>query len=269
MKSGEEAQLPPLRALSAAEARWTYPPLLPERLPEVGTVLQVTLPTDPPRPARIYQPSKPARNRPGLLWLFGGGFVLGNLDSGESTCRYLCEQGGITPDILCLSKGITGGYLPLSAVLTTEDIYQAFYCEAPVSRAFLHSHSYTGNPLACRAALATLDLFGEQPVLEHNRTLAARLAARLAPLREHPHVADVRQTGLIAAVELVADKTSRTPFPAHERRGLRARLDALSRGVALRPLGDVIYAMPPYCTTPDEIDLIAGAIAHGIEAACR
>jgi acetyl esterase len=96
LKSGEEAQLPPLRALSAAEARWTYPPLLPERLPEVGTVLQVTLPTDPPRPARIYQPSKPARNRPGLLWLFGGGFVLGNLDSGESTCRYLCEQGGIT-----------------------------------------------------------------------------------------------------------------------------------------------------------------------------
>ena len=197
---------------------------------------------------------------------------------GRTGTLFACEQApsahpggptGITPDFLCLSKGITGGFLPFAAVLATADVYAAFYAEYNAGKAFLHSHSYTGNPLACRAALATLDLFGEQPVLEHNRTLAARLAARLAPLREHPHVADVRQTGLIAAVELVADKTSRTPFPAHERRGLRARLDALSRGVALRPLGDVIYAMPPYCTTPDEIDLIAGAIAHGIEAACR
>ncbi|EQD41432.1 adenosylmethionine-8-amino-7-oxononanoate aminotransferase, partial [mine drainage metagenome] len=108
-----------------------------------------------------------------------------------------------------------------------------------------------------------------EPVLERNRTLAAYLTARLAPLADHPHVAEVRQTGLIAAVEVVADKATRTPFPAHERRGLRARLDALARGVVLRPLGEVIYTMPPYCTTLEEIDLIVDAIASGVSVACR
>ena len=197
---------------------------------------------------------------------------------GRTGTLFACEQAppaqpggqsGITPDFLCLSKGITGGFLPFAAVLTTADVYAAFYDDYSTGKAFLHSHSYTGNPLACRAALATLDIFRDTPVLENNRALAARLTARLAPLREHPHVADVRQTGLIAAVELVADKASRRPFPAHERRGLRARLDALSRGVVLRPLGDVIYAMPPYCVREEEIDLIAATIAHGVEAACR
>ena len=197
---------------------------------------------------------------------------------GRTGTLFACEQAppaapgahaGITPDFLCLSKGLTGGFLPLSAVLTTQRVYEAFYADYSAGKAFLHSHSYTGNPLACRAALATLDIFRDEPVLERNRTLAAHLAARLAPLAEHPHVADVRQTGLIAAVELVADKITRTPFPVAERRGLRARLASLERGVMLRPLGEVIYAMPPYCTTPEEIDLIVDAIAAGIDAACR
>lgn len=179
------------------------------------------------------------------------------------------DQGGISPDFLCLSKGLTGGFLPLSAVLTGAPVYDAFLAEYTSGKAFLHSHSYTGNPLACRAALATLGLFRDEPVLERNRTLAARLAARLAPLADHPNVAEVRQTGMIAAVELVRAKGSRTPFPVSERRGLRAYLHALERGVLLRPLGDVLYFMPPYVITPDEIDLMVDVAATAIEAACR
>ena len=197
---------------------------------------------------------------------------------GRTGTLFACEQApsphagaapGITPDFMCLAKGLTGGFMPLAAVLTTQRVYDAFYAEYSAGKAFLHSHSYTGNPLACRAALATLDIFRDEPVLQRNRTLAAYLAARLAPLASHPHVTDLRQTGLIAAVELVADKRTRKPYPAHERRGLRARLDALARGVVLRPLGEVIYTMPPYCITPGEIDRIVDAIASGIDVACR
>jgi adenosylmethionine-8-amino-7-oxononanoate aminotransferase len=188
---------------------------------------------------------------------------------GRTGTLFACEQAGITPDFLCLSKGLTGGFLPLSAVLTTQHVYDAFFAEYTSGKAFLHSHSYTGNPLACRAALATLEIFRDEPVLERNRRLARRLGERLAAFADHPNVAEVRQTGMIAAVELVRDKAARTPFPAAERRGLRVYLHALERGVLLRPLGNVVYFMPPYVTTPDEIDLmvdVAGAaIRHAVE----
>ncbi|HXR64190.1 MAG TPA: adenosylmethionine--8-amino-7-oxononanoate transaminase [Rudaea sp.] len=180
----------------------------------------------------------------------------------------IAEKRGITPDFLCLSKGLTGGFLPLAAVLTTAPIYAAFYAEYTSGKAFLHSHSYTGNPLACRAALATLEIFRTEPVLAHNRILAERLGRRLAAFADHPHVGEVRQTGMIAALELVRDKAARAPFPALERRGLRAYLHALEHGVLLRPLGNVIYFMPPYVITPDEIDrmvdVAATAIAHAL-----
>ncbi|MGH8042689.1 MAG: adenosylmethionine--8-amino-7-oxononanoate transaminase [Rudaea sp.] len=188
---------------------------------------------------------------------------------GRTGTLFACEQGGITPDFLCLSKGLTGGFLPLSAVLTTADVYAAFYAEYTKGKAFLHSHSYTGNPLACRAALATLAIFRDEPVLQRNRELAAHLGARLAPLSEHPHVADVRQTGMIAAVELVCDKVTRTRFPATERRGLRVYRHGLEHGVLLRPLGDVIYFMPPYVVTPDEIDCMVEVASAGIEKAVQ
>ncbi len=186
---------------------------------------------------------------------------------GRTGTLFACEQAGIAPDFLCVSKGLTGGTLPLSAVLTTEDVYAAFYADYAAGKAFLHSHSYTGNPIACRAALATLGVLEGEPVLERNRALAAHLDAKLAPLAEHPNVADVRRTGLIAAVELVRDKATRAPFPAAERRGLRVYRHGLERGVVLRPLGDVVYFMPPYCITPDEIGFMVDVAAEGIARA--
>lgn len=186
---------------------------------------------------------------------------------GRTGTLFACEQAGIAPDFLCLSKGLTGGYLPLSVVLTGARVYQAFYDDYQRLSAFLHSHSYTGNPLACRAALATLDLFAQRDVLGANRLLAAEMAAATAHLEQHPHVAEVRQRGMILAVELVADKATRTPYPWQERRGLRVYRHALERGVLLRPLGNVLYMMPPYVITPEQIRYVAGVMAEGIEQA--
>ena len=183
---------------------------------------------------------------------------------GRTGTMFACEQGGITPDFMCLSKGLTGGYLPLAAVLTTEDVYQAFYDDYGKLTAFLHSHSYTGNPLACRAALATLDIFRDEPVLARNRELAAYIGQSVADLADHPHVGEIRQTGMILAIELVAERAARTPFPWQERRGLRVYQHALNRGVLLRPLGNVVYFMPPYIITEQEIDLLAEVAREGI-----
>ncbi len=188
---------------------------------------------------------------------------------GRTGTMFACEQAGISPDFLCLGKGLTGGYLPLSVCLTTENVYEAFYAEYAARKAFLHSHSYTGNPLACRAALATLDIFHEDNVIERNKALATRMAQATAPLAEHRRVAEVRQTGTILAIEMVKDKKTREPFPWQERRGLSVYRHALEHGVLLRPLGDVIYFMPPYVITPGEIDLLAEIARDGIDKASR
>ena len=186
---------------------------------------------------------------------------------GRTGTMFACEQAHIRPDFLCLSKGLSAGYLPLSAVLTTEEVYAAFYDEYVEQRAFLHSHSFTGNPLACAAARASLAIFREDAVLERNRTLARRLAARAAELADLPHVAEVRQTGLIAAAELVRDKATRAPFAWQERRGLAVYRHALARGVLLRPVGNVVYFMPPYVVTEEEIDLMVDVALEGIRVA--
>jgi adenosylmethionine---8-amino-7-oxononanoate aminotransferase len=187
---------------------------------------------------------------------------------GRTGTLFACEQAGIRPDYLCLSKGLTGGYLPLSAVLTTDAIYDAFYDEYVKLNAFLHSHSYTGNPLACAAANATLAIFREQDVIARNRETAQRMAAGVAHLADHPHVAEIRQRGMILAIELVKDRASRTPFPWQERRGLRIYRHALENGALLRPLGMTIYFMPPYVIEPPEIELLARVATTGIELAC-
>lgn len=183
---------------------------------------------------------------------------------GRTGTMFACEQAGISPDFICLSKGLTGGYLPLSVVLTTERVYQAFYDDFEKLTAFLHSHSYTGNPLGCRAALATLDIFESDNVIEANRALAEKMQQTTERFREHPHVGDVRQHGMTLAIEMVKDKNSKAPFPWQERRGLRVYRHALSQGVLLRPLGNVVYFMPPYVITPEQIDQLAETAWQGI-----
>jgi adenosylmethionine-8-amino-7-oxononanoate aminotransferase len=180
---------------------------------------------------------------------------------GRTGTLFACEQAQITPDFLCLSKGITGGYLPLSVVLTHENIYQAFYAEYHQQKAFLHSHSYTGNALACRAALATLEIFKTEPVLENNQKLAQHFQQATNVFLDHPHVGEVRQTGMIIAIEMEKNKKTREAYDWKERRGLRVYQYALEHGVVLRPLGNVVYFMPPYVITTDEIDYLI-KIAH-------
>ncbi len=186
---------------------------------------------------------------------------------GRTGTLFACEQANISPDFLCLSKGLTGGYLPLSAVLTTDEIYQAFYDDYLTSKAFLHSHSYTGNPLACRAALATLDIFAEDNVIENNRNLAQVMKEATSSLQDHPHVSEVRQQGMIVAMEMVKDKASFEPYPWQERRGLKVYKYALEKGALLRPLGNVIYFMPPYVITPEQIYQVADIAQAGIDIA--
>ncbi|MCJ0971997.1 adenosylmethionine--8-amino-7-oxononanoate transaminase [Pseudomonas sp. PS1] len=188
---------------------------------------------------------------------------------GRTGTFFACEQAGITPDFLCLSKALTGGYLPMAAVLTTDALYQAFYDDYTTLRAFLHSHTYTGNPLACAAALATLDIFEQDQVIEANKALAARMASATAHLVDHPHVAEVRQTGMALAIEMVQDKTSRTPYPWQERRGLKVYQHALQRGALLRPLGSVVYFLPPYTITEEQIDFLADVASEGIDIATQ
>ncbi|PQA43120.1 adenosylmethionine--8-amino-7-oxononanoate transaminase [Amnimonas aquatica] len=184
---------------------------------------------------------------------------------GRTGTMFACEQAGISPDFLVLSKGLTAGYLPMSVVMTTDAIYDVFYDRYDTLKGFLHSHSYTGNALAARVALASLDLFARDDVIARNRELAAVMADALAPLHEHPNVLEVRQTGMIAAVELVRDKASGTPYDWRERRGLAIFQAALKRGLLLRPIGSVVYFMPPYIITPEQIRWMVATAAEAID----
>lgn len=186
---------------------------------------------------------------------------------GRTGTLFACEQAGIAPDFLCLSKGLTGGYLPLSVVLTGERVYEAFYDEYANLRAFLHSHSYTGNPLACAAALATLDIVAEDRVIERNRALADHLGRACQELAGLRHVSEVRQRGMIVAVELGRDGDRRAPFDWRERRGLRVYQHGLRHEALLRPIGNVVYFMPPYVIEPGEIDQLVATARDGIESA--
>jgi adenosylmethionine---8-amino-7-oxononanoate aminotransferase len=191
---------------------------------------------------------------------------------GRAGSMFACEQAppateggapGVQPDLLCLSKGLTGGFLPLAAVLATQALYDGFLDDSR-ERAFLHSHSYTGNPLACAAALASLRIFESDGVAARNHATAARMAALAAPLAGLPHVAEVRQAGMILAIELTRGGGRHAPFDPSLRVGLRAYRAALTRGVVLRPLGDVLYWMPPYCIDEDQLQLLADTTREAI-----
>ncbi len=188
---------------------------------------------------------------------------------GRTGSMFACNQADISPDFLCLSKALTAGYLPMAVCLTTDKVYQAFYDDYDTLRAFLHSHSYTGNPLACAAALATLELFERDQVIERNLELSAHMAKATEHFIDHPHVADVRQTGMVLAIEMVKNKADRTPYPWQERRGIRVYEHALKNEAMLRPLGSVVYMMPPYVITPDQIDHLASVAWEGIQLATR
>ena len=178
---------------------------------------------------------------------------------GRTGTFFAHEQADIRPDLMCLSKGISGGYLPLSVVLSSDTLYAAFLDDS-VARAFLHSHSYTGNPLACRAALATLDIFAEDDVLAANRDRSRKIGAMLAPLAGHAQVKHLRQRGMIAAFDVVSDD------PSFSRRFYRAALD---HGALLRPIGNTVYLMPPYIVGDDEIAQLGCAIEGAMERALR
>jgi len=157
----------------------------------------------------------------------------------------------------------------MSAVLTGNRVYEAFYDEYTTLRGFLHSHSYTGNALACAAALATLEIFEREPVLENNRLTARLMRDAAEPLREHPHVGEIRQCGMILALEMVRDRDTLEGYDWKERRGIRVYRHALEHGVLLRPIGNTVYFMPPYVINEDEIRLMVAAAAGGIDAATR
>ena len=176
---------------------------------------------------------------------------------GRTGTFFAHEQAGLGPDLVCLSKGISGGYLPLSIVLTTDAVYGAFYDDA-TARGFLHSHSYTGNALACRAALATLDIFVEDDVLKQNVARAQKLWNALAPLADHPQIKHLRQRGMIVAFDVI------TSDPAFSRRFYRA---ALANEALIRPIGNTVYLMPPYIVGDEEIAHLGQATANALNEA--
>jgi adenosylmethionine---8-amino-7-oxononanoate aminotransferase len=188
---------------------------------------------------------------------------------GRSTCMFACEKEDIVPDFLCVAKGLTGGYLPVAATLTTDAIFEAFLGAPEQGRTFFHGHTYSGNALGCAAALATLKIFEDRRIIESLPKKAAHLAEALAPLRSLEGVGDVRQYGLSVGIELSRSPKHRTPFPAAARTGHRVCRKARDHGVFLRPLGDVVVLMPPLTITPEEIDSLVSAVRRSIEAVVR
>ncbi len=176
---------------------------------------------------------------------------------GRTGTMFACESANITPDFLCLSKGITGGYLPLSCVLTTNEVYSAFYCDYSEGKSFLDSHSYTGNALACSAANATLDIFENENIIEKNRIKSTNLSNMLKKFKTLENVKEVRQRGMIGAVELQG-------YDPKKRVGLEIYKYSLKNGVLLRPLGNVVYFMPPYIMSQKELQKVTDVAYNGI-----
>lgn len=186
---------------------------------------------------------------------------------GRTGTMFACGQEQVAPDILCLAKGITGGYLPLAATLTTDAIHDAFLGEPHEGRTFFHGHTYTGNPLACAAALASLQLFDRNDVLSNVRANEERLRASLAALADHSHVGEIRQKGIMVGIELVRDRSTNEPFPAARRTGHLVTLAARRRGVIVRPLGDVVVLMPAPAMPLNLIDRLCAAAAAAVDEA--
>jgi adenosylmethionine-8-amino-7-oxononanoate aminotransferase len=180
---------------------------------------------------------------------------------------FACDHAGVTPDILCLAKGMTGGYLPLAATLTTEEIFSAFLGEYKEFKTFFHGHTYTGNPLGCAVALANIDLFEREDIIERMQPKIGYLQQRLSDeFCALSHVSDVRQWGFMVGIELVEEKNSRMNYPPEKRIGHKVNVEARKRSVMIRPLGDILILMPPLNITDDELKLLLDVVYDGIRA---
>jgi adenosylmethionine-8-amino-7-oxononanoate aminotransferase len=184
---------------------------------------------------------------------------------GRTGEMFACNHARVTPDLMCVSKGLTAGYLPLSLVLMKDQMYDAFYDDYSSMKAFLHSHSYSGNPLGCAVANRTIQIFEEENVIENNRATAAYMNQQISEmLSEIPHIGEFRQIGMIGAIELVEDKETLKPFDWEKRVGYEIYKIALEKGVLLRPLGNIVYFMPPYVISREEIDLMVKVAKESI-----
>jgi adenosylmethionine---8-amino-7-oxononanoate aminotransferase len=185
---------------------------------------------------------------------------------GRTGRMFACEHEGVTPDILCLAKGISGGYLPLAATVTSEEIFAGFLGEFVESKTFFHGHTYTGNPLACAVAIASLELFEKERIIENLQGKIAFLKEKLAGFKALTHMGDIRQRGMMVGIELVADRETKTEFPVADRTGHQVILEARKRGVIIRPLGDVIVLMPPLSMSIEELDTLCRVTYESIRA---
>lgn len=188
---------------------------------------------------------------------------------GRTGRLFACQQESVTPDILCLGKGLTGGYLPMAATVARPEIYDAFLGKSSDLKQFFHGHTYGGNPLAAAAALASIDLIETTSTIAEVDAKSDRLRSRIASLADHPHVGDIRGRGLMLGIELVADKESKQAFSPELQVGRRVCEAAIERAVWLRPLSDVVVAMPPLVINDKEIDLLADVLIDSIESVCR
>ena len=185
---------------------------------------------------------------------------------GRTGEMFACDHAGISPDVMCLSKGLTGGYMPMSATCVSQEIYDAFYADYGEGKAFLHSHTYAGNPLGCAAALAVQGILKEENILAGARETALWLTREMEEaLGSLPYVGEIRHVGLIHALELVADKERKTPFPSEKRLGYAVYRKALSHGLLLRPLGDVLYFNPPLNITREELKIAISVTRQSLE----
>jgi adenosylmethionine-8-amino-7-oxononanoate aminotransferase len=183
---------------------------------------------------------------------------------GRTGTMFACEQESVTPDLMAISKGLTGGYMPLAATLATEEIYQAFLGEYRDWKTFFHGHSYTGNPLGCALALANLEVFRKEHTLKHLQPKVNALKRLLTPLADHPHVGEIRQCGFMVGLELVKDRTAREPYALEERIGHHVAMEARRCGLLLRPIGNVIVLMPPLNTTMTELKRMMQIVERSI-----
>ena len=186
---------------------------------------------------------------------------------GRTGKMFACEHAGVSPDLMALGKGLTGGYLPVAATLSCDKVYDAFLGDYSEKKTFFHGHTYTGNPLGCAAALASVELFERDNVLEAVERKAASLAAKLEAFRNISHVGDVRQLGLMVGIELVRDEGTRQPYDWDERIGAKTVKEARGRGVILRPLGNVIVLMPPFCIDEEQLAQLIEITRESIRAA--